>query len=106
MGKENWRVMLFVSPPVQLTAVAETMVTGEGPVITKSDPLEATELHCRGAVKFKVMDWGMQGGGITVPMGIAGCAANVKLATPPALTCAPQSPVNVLPSLPLAIVIV
>lgn len=97
--------MLLVCPPVQLTAVAEVIVTGEGPLMVKSDPLEATELHCKGTVKFNVMDCGRQAGGVIVPMGMAGCAANVKLVISPALTCAPQLPlINVLPSLPVATV--
>lgn len=99
-------MILLVSPPVQLIAVAELIVTAEGPVIIKSDPLGAMELHCKGEVKLSVMDWGRQGGGVIVPMGTGGCADSVKPAVPPAFTILPQLPIKVFPSLPVAIVIV
>src|SRR5204863_8000260 len=95
-------VMLLVSPlPLQFMAVAEETVTAEGPVLIKSVPLGATELHKMGSANVNVIVWGVQGGGETVPIAMAGCGANTKLVLSPAVTCRLQFPIRVLPSEPL-----
>jgi hypothetical protein len=66
-------VIVLVSPlALQLTAVAELTMTADGPVMIKSDPLAATELHNMGSAKVNVIDEGVQGGGVTLPIAIAG----------------------------------
>lgn len=93
----------IVSPlALQLTAAAEFIVTAEGPVIVKSDPLAAIELHKMGSVKVSVTDCGRQGGVPIVPIAIGDCIGTVNAALLPAATCRPQRPTIVLPSLPVA----
>jgi hypothetical protein len=92
-----------VSPvALQLTAVAELTVTVEGPVTIKSLPFTATELHNIGSAKVSVIDDGVQGGGVTLPIATAVCGTIVNGALLPAVTCRLQIPANVLPSLPVA----
>ena len=70
-------------------------------MIMKSDGL--IELHNIGSAKVMIIDWGVQGGGVTVPIGKGACGASVNEAISPAVTCLPQFPNKVLPSLPAAI---
>jgi len=66
-------VIVLVSPlALQLTAVAELVVTADGPIMIKSDPFAATELHNIRSAKVNVIDEGVQGGGVTLPIAIAG----------------------------------
>ena len=59
--------------PSQLMALAEVTVTVDIPVIIKSDPFAAMELHFTGSAKVIVIDEGEQGGGVTFPMAIEAC---------------------------------
>ena len=59
-------VMLFVSPLVLHVAVAPVTVTVDEPVIKKSLPSVAIELHAIGSVKFKTIE---DGGAIDSPGG-------------------------------------
>jgi hypothetical protein len=96
-------VMLVVSPlALQLTAAAELTVTADGPVMIKSLPFTATELHNIGSAKVSVIDDGVQGGGVTLPIATAACGAIVNWTLLPAVTCLLHKPINVLPSLPVA----
>jgi hypothetical protein len=73
MDAENWSVIVVVSPfALQLTGVADVIVTAAGPVTVKSDPLTATEEHKIGSAKVNVMAEGIHVGGSTVPIGIFG----------------------------------
>jgi hypothetical protein len=94
----------MVSPvALQLTAVAELTVAVEGPVMIKSLPLTATELQDIGSAKVNVIDVGVQGGGVTVPIATGACGARVNDVLSPAVTCRLQFPNNVLPSVPVVI---
>ena len=97
-------MMLVVSPlALQLTAVAELTITAEGPVMIKSLPFTATELHNTGSAKVNVIDDGVQEGGVMAPIAIGVCGARVNGVVAPAVTCLLQFPVKVLPSVPVAI---
>ena len=81
-------VILVVCPfASQLTAVAPETATVDGPVITKSLPLAATELQLTGSAKVNVIVCGMQGGGVTVPIAIGACGETLNEALVPAVTC-------------------
>jgi hypothetical protein len=86
MGVESWRVITLVSPLALQVPVADSIVTAEGPVITKSLPFGAMELHNILSVKFKVREEGEQFGGGIVPIGIGGCGANINCVPVPAVT--------------------
>jgi hypothetical protein len=99
--------MLVVSPfALQLTATAEEIVTAEGPVIIKSLPLAATELHFTGSAKISVREVGAHGGGITVPIDSGMTGLTVNVTTLPTGIGVPQLSSNVLPSAPFAAVTV
>ena len=80
--------MVFVSPfALQLTAAAELTVTEDGPVMMKSDPLAAIELHNIGSPNVNVIDCGVQGGAGIVPIGTGGWAARTNCVLLPAVAC-------------------
>ena len=93
--------MVFVSPLVLQVAVAEIIITGEGPVIAKSEPLAAMELHRIASGKFREIVVGEQVTGPVVPIGSAGCAEIIKDVFVPAATILLQLPIKLLPSAPL-----
>ena len=93
-------MIVVVSPfALQLTAVAELTLTVDGPVITKSDPFAATELHKIGSANVNVIDDGVHPGGVTAPIAIAGAGTMVNGELLPAATCL-HWPSNVFPSDP------
>ena len=67
--------------------MAEIILTADGPEIMKSVPLPAMELHRIGSPNVSVIDDGVQGGGVTVPIAIAGWALSVNDELLPAGTC-------------------
>ena len=96
-------VIELVSPFALHVPVALVTVTAAGPVIIKSLPLEAIELHKMLSVKFRVIVEGEQFGGGTVPIGMEGCGASANWVLLPAVTWRLHWPIKAFPSVPFAI---
>ena len=92
--------MLFVNPLVQVP-VAPVMFTVDGPVIVKSEPLAATELHCTGPLRLTRIVVGEQATAAIAVIGVAGVTGMVNVAVLPAGNDRRQFAINVLPSMPV-----
>src|SRR5687768_15006978 len=101
MGEVNTIVILLVVPLMSQVKFTELTVTVEGPVIIKSLPSIAMELHKIESGKFNVTEGGAQDNvPPTVPMVNGGLGGMVKFAVAPEFICLLQEPISVLPSVP------
>ena len=102
IGDESCTSIVLVRPFVQVP-VAPVMVTAGVPVIIKSDPLVAIELHWTGSLKLTLIEAGEQAGTGMLVIVAGNDGGTTKFVLAPAVTVRMQGPISVLPSVPVAI---